>query len=101
MAEQRVSGRSVDIDFGKDRKSHAEAQFAKPGNFIGRSWLLLAELVRRKTEDREAPIFVFPIEAFKRGILRSETALACGIGDEQNLPAKGRKLLLSSVEESG
>ena len=80
-----MSRRAVDVDFGKDRKTHAIVDLARRGNFVGTARFLLAELVARKAQHDKPTLPVLQIESLQPRILRRKTAPARRIDDENDL----------------
>lgn len=98
--KKRVGGGTVDVDFGEEGKADAIICGAEGADFVRAAGLLFAELIAREAEHGKAAIFIGAVERFEAGVLRRESALACGVDDEQDAAAKGVEGEIAAVEEA-
>src|SRR5262252_2313248 len=90
---------AVNLDLGEQRKVHAVIQIAERFDFFIATGFLVSELIAGETEDLEAFVVVFAVEFLKTLVLRSETALAGGVDDKQNLAFVGGEGLVGTIVE--
>jgi hypothetical protein len=86
--KQRMGVCAVDFDLGEHRERHVEPVGAKLADCSFVPWLLMAELVARKSEYSEAALAKAPVQRFEARVLRGEAALARNIDDQQRLARK-------------
>jgi hypothetical protein len=94
---KRIGAGAVDIDLGEERECDVVLQAAEVFDFVGVSGLLVAELVAREAEDREALRVILAVECFETGILRRKSTFARDIDDQQHLPSAFGKRLLFAI----
>src|SRR5690606_14960401 len=85
LFRSRMCGLAIDIAFLEHRKTDAVLALAKRPDFIRPARLLLAKLIAGKTEKLESARAVSFIQCFETLVLRSESAFACGVDDQQHL----------------
>ena len=86
--KQRMGVRAIDFDLGEHRERHVVLVGAKLADCSLVAWLLMAELVARKSEHSEAALAKAPVQRFEARVLRGEAALARDIDDQQRLARK-------------
>src|SRR6185437_2069116 len=99
--EEWMGSGAVDIDLGENGKADAVIALTKLRDLLGRSGLLVAELIGWEGEDFETATVVVAIQIFERGVLRSEAALAGGIDDQQHLSGEAGQRKGGAVEQVG
>src|SRR5215203_2433885 len=80
---ERMCVLAVHVDLREHRKGHTVLKIAKAAYFRLGSRLLAPELVARKPEDGKSRVFVFLIQRLETRILRSESAAARHIDNQQ------------------
>ena len=98
-AVKRVGRRTIDVDAGEEGKGDVVISTAEVGNLVGGSRLLAAGLVSGKSKHGQPAVFVGPMKALKRGILRGETTLAGSIDDEQDAAHESLQRNRAPIEE--
>ncbi|MNF07715.1 hypothetical protein D3C81_1202900 [compost metagenome] len=82
ISVQRVSLRSVYVDFSEEREGDLIIRFAKRLNLFFTSRLLLRKLVARKAKDGEALVLVFAVQVLQPSIVWSQPAGTGGVHDQ-------------------
>src|SRR5439155_17834661 len=77
----------VDVDLGHHREADVVSERAEAGDLFSVARLLCAELVAGEPDNGEAAVLVLAPERLQAGVLRSETAFAGGVDDQQHLAA--------------
>src|SRR6185295_2946229 len=90
--------RAVHFDLRAQRKRDVIVDRAEPHDVRFGARLLLAELVARKADDREALAFQLAIHPLQPGVLRRVAALTRDVHDESNAAAQRREQILYSVD---
>jgi len=72
-------------NFRHDRKSDVVLRGTKRFDFLVRTGLLAAEIVRRDSDDHQAPIFIFFVDFFERRVLGRKPAAARDVDQQQDL----------------
>jgi hypothetical protein len=86
--KQRMGVCAVDFNPREHRERHVILVDAKFADCSLVPWLLMAELVARKSEHGEAALAKAPVQRFEARVLRGEAALARNIDDQQRLTRK-------------
>ena len=86
--KQRVGVHAIDLDLGEHRERHIILVGAELSDFGLVARFLMAELIAREAEHREAAFAKAPMQRFEARILGSEAALACDVDDEQRLSSE-------------
>ena len=81
---ERVGGVAVDVDFAEDGEFDAIVQVTERFDVGVGAGLLMSELIAREAEDFESARVVLGVELLQTFVLRSESALAGGVHDEQD-----------------
>src|SRR5260221_1253898 len=97
-AEERMRGGADDVLLVGERKIDRVVALAELLDLVGRARLLLAEIVRRHTDDDEAAIAVLTPERLEILILRGVAAERGGVDDENRVPAILRQRQLFAVD---
>ena len=95
---KRMCLRTVDIDLRKQWKRHSVVQTAETQNFALGPGLLSSELIAGESQNHEALILVLFIKGFQSLVLRSESAFAGDVDDQQNFSTECRKRNFISVD---
>ncbi|MNN74904.1 hypothetical protein D3C81_1911550 [compost metagenome] len=82
--KQRACFRSVNIDFGEDRKFDAVVDLAEFLCFLARARLLAGKLIAGKAQNYKPLISILFVKLLKIPILRSKSAFAGRVGYQQH-----------------
>jgi hypothetical protein len=93
---------AIDLDLRKQREGDAVVELAEAANLLIAPGFLMAELIARETQNLQSLFAILLVKLLESLVLRSETTLAGGIDDQQNLAAIiGKRLLFAGVEFGG
>ncbi len=88
ILENRVGICAVDIDFFHNLESYAIVQLAETLNLAVAARVLRGILIARKTNHNQSLVLEFLVQCFQTCKLRSETALARCVDNQQHLTLK-------------
>src|SRR5450631_669239 len=83
---QGIRIRTIDLDFGEHRETDAVVQRTELLDLRLITGFLMTELIARETKYFQTPFMIRFVECLKPGILRSETAFARNIDEQQRMP---------------
>ena len=101
LLKQGICLWSLHRGFGHHWKFHSKRVCAELGNLSVIAWLLVSEIIRRKSNHHQAPVFETGIELFQAVILLGEPAIACSVNDQHDLTAVLTEVLSDIILKPG
>ena len=101
LLKQGICLWSLHRGFGHHWKFHSKRVCAELGNLSVIAWLLVSEIIRRKSNHHQASVFETGIELFQAVVLLGETAIARSINDQHDLTAVLAEVLSDIVLKPG
>ena len=101
FGKQRVGLFTADNGFGKHGELHAVGVVAKVGNFFGLAGLLLAKVIRRKTQHNQTLRRVVGVKFLQAFVLGREAAVTGRVDHQQHLARVLAEVLRRVVLKAG
>src|SRR6266566_3811956 len=101
LAENGVQGVLVcssDVQLREERERDAVVDAAELLNLLGRSWLLVRELVARKADHDQAPLYVAVLERLQAHVLGREPAPRSDVDRKKHLAGVSGEALKLAAE---